>query len=140
MWLTMWHGMIGVALIGAFFAIVGLVAYLLYGPGITITVPDIFGLNRATTTEETILIDPLADYTGTLFECDDKRSLKAELLASSVRLALSDGRALTLPQTLSASGVRFANTDESFVFQVNDRGASVEESGAVTYVNCVKKP
>src|SRR3989344_3487563 len=131
-----WHAMIGVALIAAFFAVAGLVVYLLYGPGITIVIPDFFGLNKATTTQNAVVVDPLAEYGGTRFGCDGERALKAEFLESSVRLVLSDGRVISLPQTVSASGARYANTDESFVFQTRDYGAFIEESGVMTYANC----
>src|SRR4051812_36741869 len=34
----------------------------------------------------------------------------------SAALTLSDGRSMTIHQTISADGVRYANADESFVF------------------------
>jgi membrane-bound inhibitor of C-type lysozyme len=36
--------------------------------------------------------------------------------SGSVRIVLSDGRNFYLPQTISADGSRYANSDESFVF------------------------
>jgi membrane-bound inhibitor of C-type lysozyme len=56
-----------------------------------------------------------------------------------VSLALSDGRRLVLPQTLSGSGIRYANTDESFVFWSKGDTAFVEEGAnrTQTYVGCV---
>ena len=36
--------------------------------------------------------------------------------SDSVELKLSDGRSLKIPQAMSGSGARYANTDESFVF------------------------
>lgn len=56
----------------------------------------------------------------------------------SVSLKLSDGRSLTLPQTISADGIRYANADESVVFWSKGNGAFVTEAnGAQTYSNCV---
>jgi membrane-bound inhibitor of C-type lysozyme len=57
----------------------------------------------------------------------------------SVALALSDGRSMTLPQTISADGGRYANSDESFIFWSKGTGAFVMEgkSSDVTYKNCV---
>ena len=128
--------MIGIGLIAIFFSIVGTIAYLLYGPGITITVPDFFNFGTATSTENANLTDLLAGEVGTLYECDGERALKAEFLDGSVHLALYDGRKISLPQAISASGIRYANTDESFVFWNKDSNAFVEENGSITYANC----
>ena len=130
-----WNIAIGIALIATFFSIVGMVAYLLYGPPITIVVPDFLGLKKATTTENTAS-DPLLGYAGILFECDAGSALKAEFLESSVHLALSDGRRISLPQVISASGVKYANTDDSFIFCTENNNALVEENGSATYINC----
>lgn len=46
-----------------------------------------------------------------------------------VVLALSDGRSLTLAQTISADGSRYASADESFVFWGKGNGALVLEGG-----------
>jgi len=56
----------------------------------------------------------------------------------SVELALSDGRHLLLPQAVSASGARYANADESFVFWNVGRTAFVEEAGQRTLTGCVQ--
>ncbi|MFA5830576.1 MAG: MliC family protein [Candidatus Paceibacterota bacterium] len=48
----------------------------------------------------------------------------------SVRLKFDDGRLLALPQTISADGTRYANTDESFVFWGKGNGAMILENGA----------
>src|SRR3989344_8151698 len=108
---TIWHAMIGIVLIAAFFSVVGTVAYMLYGPGFTITVPDFFGQSRATSTESAAVPDALAGEAGTRFLCDGEKALKAEFLNGSVRLVLSDGRKVSLPQIISASGARYANAD-----------------------------
>jgi membrane-bound inhibitor of C-type lysozyme len=56
----------------------------------------------------------------------------------SVALTLSDGRSMTLPQTISADGTRYANADESFIFWSKGDGAFVMEGNAQTYVNCAQ--
>jgi membrane-bound inhibitor of C-type lysozyme len=58
-----------------------------------------------------------------------------------VELTLADGKKLALPQTLSGSGIRYANEGESFVFWSKGDTAFVEEgpNRAVTYENCVGK-
>jgi membrane-bound inhibitor of C-type lysozyme len=45
----------------------------------------------------------------------------------SVALTLSDGRAMTLPQTISGSGIRYANADESLVFWSEGNTAFITE-------------
>jgi len=59
----------------------------------------------------------------------------------SVALVLSDGRSMTLPQTISADGGRYANADESFVFWSKGTGAFIMEgkNSDTTYNNCVSK-
>ena len=56
-----------------------------------------------------------------------------------VVLTLADGKKLTLPQTLSGSGIRYANAGETFVFWSKGDTAFVEEGGnqTVTYKDCV---
>lgn len=55
----------------------------------------------------------------------------------SVALSLSDGRSLTLPQTISGSGIRYANADESMVFWEKGNTAFMTESGTTTFGGCV---
>lgn len=169
--LSPWHIMIGILLITTFFSILGLVAYLLYGPGINIVVPDAFrnfGVKTSTTTEETAraknLIDSkesrrleglevittpppssvptpdevLTEQAGTFFECTNEEALKAEFLEKSVRLALSDGRVVRLPQIVTDDGeILYANTDGSFAFRNIKNIVFIEEGGVVTYKDCV---
>ena len=59
----------------------------------------------------------------------------------SVALVLSDGRNLTLPQTLSGSGIRYANADESLVFWSEGNTAFITEGAGAgapqTFTNCI---
>ena len=59
----------------------------------------------------------------------------------SVALTLSDGRNLTLPQTISGSGIRYANADESFVFWSKGNTAFITEGtgsdAPQTFSNCI---
>ena len=55
----------------------------------------------------------------------------------SVDLVLSDGRSLTLPQAISASGTRYANSDESFTFLSKGSDAFILENNVQTYAGCV---
>jgi membrane-bound inhibitor of C-type lysozyme len=45
-----------------------------------------------------------------------RKSIEATFYANSVDLKLSDGRSLKVPQAMSASGARYANKDEIFLF------------------------
>lgn len=87
------------------------------------------------------------------YACAQGRSLTAEYFTGPTRtapdgapipgghvvLTLADGNKLTLPQTLSGSGIRYANTDESFVFWSKGDTAFVEQGAnrTVTYADCV---
>lgn len=76
------------------------------------------------------------------FTCDAGKTVAAvfhDAPQSSVELTLSDGRELTLPQTLSGSGARYANGDESFVFWNKGDTAFIEENGKTTYNGCIAK-
>ncbi len=55
------------------------------------------------------------------------------------QISLSDGRAMTLPQTISADGARYANDDESFVFWSKGNGALVlERNQEKSFIGCVQ--
>jgi len=56
----------------------------------------------------------------------------------SIALTLSDGRTMTLAQTLSADGIRYANADESFIFWGKGNGALVlEQNEEKSYIGCI---
>lgn len=57
--------------------------------------------------------------------------------SGKVSIVLSDGRTMTLPQTISGSGIRYANEDESLVFWSKGEGAFITEKDRETYSNCV---
>ncbi len=87
------------------------------------------------------------------FSCDSKKSIAASFYKSpiavppvpgqppvpngSVGLTLSDGRIMTLKQTISADGGRYANSDESIVFWNKGDTAFIQENGKETFSNCV---
>ncbi len=55
-----------------------------------------------------------------------------------VTLTLSDGRDMTLSQTISADGMRYANSDETFIFWSKGNSALVLEDGAEkSYTGCL---
>ena len=73
------------------------------------------------------------------FKCQDGKTIEASFYTDRVDLKLSDGRALSVPQAMSASGARYANSDESFVFWNKGDTAFVTEGkdGTQTYSDCV---
>jgi membrane-bound inhibitor of C-type lysozyme len=70
------------------------------------------------------------------YACAAGKTIAAAYHPSSVDLVLSDGRSMTLPQTMSGSGIRYANADESVVFWSKGRTAFVEEGKDTTYADC----
>jgi membrane-bound inhibitor of C-type lysozyme len=73
------------------------------------------------------------------FKCEEGKTIDATFHADKVDLKLSDGRTLTVPQAMSASGVRYANEDETFVFWNKGDTAFVTEGkdDKETYAGCV---
>jgi membrane-bound inhibitor of C-type lysozyme len=56
----------------------------------------------------------------------------------SVILSLSDGRTMTLAQTISADGTRYSNADGSFVFWGKGNGAVVlDNNQSKSFTGCV---
>ena len=74
------------------------------------------------------------------YMCAEDKALVAIYREGSVSLKLSDGRDLALPQVIAASGIRYANEDESFVFWSKGESAFIEENGAMTYAECAEAP
>jgi len=56
----------------------------------------------------------------------------------SVNITLSDKRMLSLPQTISASGIRYANTDESIIFWSKGNGSFLLENNKETFMDCIE--
>lgn len=74
-------------------------------------------------------------YTGEIIEVQPG---EMPIPTGSVKVSLSDGRVLTLPQTISADGSRYANNDESFIFWSKGDGALVfENDEEKNYTGCV---
>lgn len=74
------------------------------------------------------------------YSCNTKKTLTATYTPQfdSVTVALSDGRSMTLPKTISADGMRYANSDESFIFWGKGNGALVlEHNQEKSYIGCI---
>jgi membrane-bound inhibitor of C-type lysozyme len=80
--------------------------------------------------------DAISDVT---FDCKDDKRIEAAFYTDKVDLTLSDGRSMSLPQTMSGSGIRYANADETFVFWSKGDTAFVTEGadGKETFSDCV---
>lgn len=75
------------------------------------------------------------------YACADGKTINASYYSDKVDIVLSDGRKLDLPQTMSGSGIRYANADESFVFwsKGNTAFATEGDPDKPTYADCVEK-
>jgi membrane-bound inhibitor of C-type lysozyme len=60
------------------------------------------------------------------------------LPTGNVKLVLSDGRFITLPQTISADGARYSNADGSLVFWSKGKSLLFTEGNASTYSGCIQ--
>jgi membrane-bound inhibitor of C-type lysozyme len=74
------------------------------------------------------------------YRCTAGRTIEATYYPDKVSIALSDGRSMTLPQTMSGSGVRYAAPGDALVFWNKGRTAFVTEgtSSRSTYAACVQ--
>jgi membrane-bound inhibitor of C-type lysozyme len=92
-------------------------------------------------TQAPVVNSSVAPIISTQYSCEADKSITAVFDNSSsvktVDLTLSDGKTLTLIETPSASGARYANEDESIVFWSKGDTAFIEENGEQTYTNCV---
>lgn len=73
------------------------------------------------------------------FVCDESKYINAIFFDNKVELSLSDGRNLILHQTISASGARYANENESIVFWNKGYTAFIEENDVGSYNNCFEE-
>ena len=101
----------------------GFVRLVVFGVAVTVALPAFAETPVATAT----------------FKCKEGKSIEATFYADKVDLKLSDGRSMTVPQAMSASGARYANAGETFVFWNKGDTAFVTEGkdGKETYSGCV---
>ena len=71
------------------------------------------------------------------FTCTGNKTIQAVFFRDKVELSLSDGRHLPLLQAISASGARYANTYESFVFWNKGNTSFIEENNKATFKECI---
>lgn len=73
------------------------------------------------------------------FTCANGRSIEARFYLDgdgTVKLRLSDGRKWELPRVMAASGVRYATSDDAFIFWTKGNEAFVLENDIITYRDC----
>ena len=72
------------------------------------------------------------------FACTDNKTIEAAFYKNFVRLETKEWKTIYLPQTISASGARYANADESIVFWNKGDTAFVTEGDPnnPTYKDC----
>lgn len=75
----------------------------------------------------------------TVYECAEGKSVWAAYKDAEVTLSLSSGSNITLPLAMSASGARYANEDDSFVFWNKGKTAFIQENASTTYSDCTEK-
>jgi membrane-bound inhibitor of C-type lysozyme len=80
--------------------------------------------------------------TSVIFTCKDSKVIIAKFDTKTdkgVDLRLSDGRELFVPHAISASGARYANKDETFVFWNKGNTAFITEGkeGKLTFIDCI---
>lgn len=88
------------------------------------------------------------------YQCRDGKHIKADFFkgpmitiepgeppnpSGSVNLVLGDGRNITLKQTISGSGARYATEDESMVFWGKGENVFITEKETETYTGCTQK-
>jgi putative hemolysin len=73
-----------------------------------------------------------------IFTCADAKTIQSIFFSDKVELILSDKRTMLLSQAISASGARYVNSDESFVFWNKGNTAFVDEKGIVTFKDCIE--
>lgn len=79
---------------------------------------------------------PFEVKSSAVFACREGKTIEAKFGDSMVHLVLNDGRTMNLVQGISASGARYMNTNETFVFWNKDNVAFIQENAKITFVDC----
>lgn len=72
-----------------------------------------------------------------IFSCDNSKFIIADFFEDNVELRLSDNRIIILPHAISASGARYADKNEVFVFWNKGNTAFIDENNERTFENCL---
>ncbi|MFZ3057894.1 MAG: MliC family protein [Minisyncoccales bacterium] len=80
------------------------------------------------------------NITAANFDCKNGKTINALFFDDKVELTLSDGDTLLLLRTISASGARYTNTGQTYIFWNKGDTAFLEEGSETTYEDCVVIP
>ncbi len=76
------------------------------------------------------------------YACDGGKQIQAAYTDVKVHITTTEGKDLVLPQTRSADGGRYANSNESIIFWTKGNGAFMTEGlgnkAVTTYANCTQ--
>lgn len=127
--------------------ILGIVVLLLVlAAGGTSSLPPTGSQSTTSSTTQMVVADYACDG-GKTIDATYFNATTSTTAGNSIQLSLSDGRQMTLQQTISADGARYSNANpqiaagqpgaETFVFWSKGNGAIVEENGTTSaYTNC----
>lgn len=90
----------------------------------------------------TATVTPFPTPISAKFNCDNKKTIMATFFNETVprvHLVLSDNRTLDLNQAMSASGARYADEKEIYVFWNKGDTATFEDNGKMLFNNCVEE-
>ena len=85
--------------------------------------------------EDRSILGPIINHV--VFVCHNNLAFQADFYDRLVHLEFSGSRVLYLPQTISASGVRYSNPDGSFIFWNKGNSAFIVQNGTTTLSDCV---
>lgn len=85
----------------------------------------------------TVATTTTANSITAIFDCNNKKTVTAIFTTNHVELDLSDGRHVSLAQSISADGGRYATSNDSFVFWNKGNTAFITENGTTTFDGCV---
>jgi len=73
------------------------------------------------------------------FYCEDGQIISTTFFKDGAKIIMGNGENLNLLRTISGSGARYANQDESFVFWNKGDTAFIERNGKQILKSCIEK-
>lgn len=112
---------------------------ILLGIGVVVVLVIILFFIGKSVTETNKSGTKKANIKSTTFICKENKTVNTFFFDDKVEIVLNDGRSMLLVQAVSASGARYVNSDESFVFWNKEDTAFIEEKSKITFDGCVVK-
>lgn len=100
----------------------------------------LFSLLILNTFRSASAVDSRPKENAVVFHCSDKKVIYARIVLTepgSASLRLSDGRLKTLQQIIAASGIKYADAGERFIFWSKGDTAFITENDKMTYHHCL---